>query len=217
MRTTRAGLVPPHSIWPQGDMLTCATQWWRPESGVKGMGAVPVHGDIRRWHRHSRGGRHSELQSRCGAGSDGAGRAASGAGSAAAAGLGRSWSGRPRDARSRTAQRRVRQLVSPGSRPMTLTQRVSPKAPLAQGLGEALLNRADQPWVHAEERGVQGQVVQCDPVQAAPGPGLVLLLRSDRRPTRQWTWRSPPGRRGSRPMAASTSRTDRPRTTAETR
>ena len=23
---------------------------WRPESGVKGTGAVPVHGDIRRWH-----------------------------------------------------------------------------------------------------------------------------------------------------------------------
>ena len=22
---------------------------WRPESGVKGTGAVPVHGDVRRW------------------------------------------------------------------------------------------------------------------------------------------------------------------------
>ena len=34
----------------------------------------------------------------------------------------------PREARSRTAQTRVRQLVSPGSRPMTLVRRrVSPK------------------------------------------------------------------------------------------
>jgi hypothetical protein len=23
--------------------------WWRPESGVKGTGAVPVHGDVRQW------------------------------------------------------------------------------------------------------------------------------------------------------------------------
>ena len=56
----------------------------------------------------------------------------------------------PRDARSRTAQTRVRQLVSPGSRPMTLTRRVSPKAPLAQGLGEGLVNRADHPALPSE-------------------------------------------------------------------
>ena len=32
------------SIAKPGDL-----EGWRPESGVKGTGAVPVHGDVRRW------------------------------------------------------------------------------------------------------------------------------------------------------------------------